>query len=406
MVTTDYNCTFCGLDKHQVKILIGGSNSNNCYICDNCVKKCHDLIDRKTESSEPIVEEIVPEHNPSPREIKEFLDQYVIGQEEAKITIAVAAYNHYKRIKTPEVDGVEIEKSNILMAGPSGSGKTLIVQSLGRFLNVPWVIADATSLTEAGYIGEDVEGIIGRLIANSNYDISAAERGIVFIDEIDKKKVTKSSSGQRDVSGEGVQQALLKMIEGADIMVTPAGRKDRVKINTRNILFIVSGAFVGLDKVVNKKVPKIGFGVQEEKTHDELNDIDMAEHLMTYGLIPELVGRLPIHAFLKELTEDQLYYILTTPKNAITKQFRAMFHLDDIELTFTENALRAIASKAIRNKTGARGLRGMIEKSLVLTQYRLPDMRDQGVTSIVCHEGVFTNGDDPELNFQPKASSV
>jgi ATP-dependent Clp protease ATP-binding subunit ClpX len=397
VISTEYNCTFCGLDKHSVKILIGGNtNNNNCYICDNCVQKCHDLIAFKQPEDDELEIEFTPEEKiPTPKEIRGYLDGYVIGQDEAKMIISVAAYNHYKRIQHPEVNGVEIERSNILLAGPSGSGKTLIAQSLARCLDVPWVIADATSLTEAGYIGEDVEGIIGRLIANANYDVNAAEHGIVFIDEIDKKKSTKSASGQRDVSGEGVQQSLLKMIEGAELMITPMGRKERVKINTKNILFILSGAFVGLDKIVNKKTNRIGFGA----TQDEPDDQDMSEHLITYGLIPELVGRIPVHAFLEELSEEQLCYVLTEPRNAITKQFCALFEIDGVELTFTEDALRAIAKRAIRAKTGARGLRGMIEKSLVKTQYQLPDMRDQGVTRIVCNQDVFLAGSDPEIHF-------
>lgn len=400
-MTSEYSCTFCGLNKHQVKILVGG-NDNNCYICDNCVSKCHDLISSKTSNQNEV--EFIPDEGdevPIPRVIKEFLDDYVVGQEDAKKLISVAAYNHYKRIENPTINGVELDKSNLLLAGPTASGKTLLVQSLARCLNVPWVIADATGLTEAGYIGEDVESIVGRLIANANYDIEEAQRGIVFIDEIDKKRVTKSSSGQRDVSGEGVQQALLKMIEGAELMVTPTGRKERVKINTRNILFIVSGAFVGLDKIINAKSPRIGFGTKQDDV-PAMDSIDMAEHLIQYGLIPELVGRLPVHAFLKELTEEQLCHILTEPKNAITKQFEALFGLDDVTLKFAPDALPAIARKVIANKVGARGLRGLIEKALINIQYNLPDLRAQGVVEIICHAGVFTNSEAPEMIYEDK----
>ncbi len=397
----EFNCTFCGLSKRQVKILIGGSE-NTCYICDNCVQKCHELISSKVDPELLLNDEVSLSKNgdtPTPRDIKDFLDQYVIGQEDAKTVVAVAAYNHYKRINNPMIDGVEIDKSNILLIGPTGCGKTLIAQSLARCLEVPWVIADATSLTEAGYIGEDVEGIIGRLIANADYDISLAERGIVFIDEIDKKKATRSSSSQRDVSGEGVQQALLKIIEGAEVMVTPAGRKDRVKIDTRNILFVVSGAFVGLDKVIKKDAPKIGFGVSDAATNMK-DELTMSEHLVNFGLIPELVGRLPVLAILDNLSEDQLCHILTEPKNAITRQFKAMFKMDGIELEFTDEALKTLARRAIDSKTGARGLRGLIEKSLVKTQFQLPEMQDKGITTVIVDGNVFTEGKEPEVRFR------
>ena len=395
----DYSCSFCGLSKNQVKILIGGEG-NQSYICDNCVTKCHDLIETR-KRPEPAHQEAEPTQDnsdiPTPKEIKSFLDEYVIGQEDAKITVSVAAYNHYKRILNPTVDDVEIEKSNILLIGPTGCGKTLIAQSLARFLEVPWVIADATSLTEAGYIGEDVEGILSRLLANADDNVAMAEKGIVFIDEIDKKKVTKSSSGQRDVAGEGVQQALLKMLEGTEMMVSPAGKKDRVKMNTKDILFIVSGAFVGLDKIMKKDAPKIGFGVDRNVVTTQ--ETTMTEHLVEFGLIPEIVGRLPVVGILDELTEDQLCHVLTAPKNAITKQFKALFKLDGVDLEFTESALHNIAKKAIANKTGARGLRGLIEQSLLKTQYHLPDMRKEGVELVIVDEPVFSEGKEPQLIY-------
>ncbi len=395
----EFNCTFCGLNKHQVKILIGG-DQKSCYICDECVQKCYDLIREKDEDDDGDELDIeVRSDIPTPRQIKDYLDQYVIGQDDAKITVSVAAYNHYKRINNPEVDGVEIEKSNILLIGPTGCGKTLIAQSLAKFLDVPWVIVDATGLTEAGYIGEDVEGVVGRLIANANYDTALAERGIIFIDEIDKKKTTKSGSGQRDVSGEGVQQALLKIIEGAEVMITPAGRKERVKIDTRNILFIVSGAFVGLDKIIKKEKPKIGFGADHSVELKLSQEVAMAEHLVTFGIIPELVGRLPVYGILDNLTEDQLCHVLTEPKNAITRQFKALFKLDGVDLEFTDEALRSIAKKALENKTGARGLRGLIEKSLTNTQFNLPDMQDKGVTTVVVDSCVYDEGIEPEVRF-------
>lgn len=396
----EYSCTFCGLNKNQVKILIGGEGEHSpCYICDNCVNKCYDLISSRVSVHSDEYEDGEGEESiPSPKEIREYLDQYIIGQDQAKITVSVAAYNHYKRIMNPIVDDVEIEKSNILLIGPTGCGKTLIAQSLARFLDVPCVIADATSLTEAGYIGEDVEGILSRLLSAADDNMELAERGIVFIDELDKKKVTKSSSGQRDVAGEGVQQALLKILEGTEVMITPAGRKDRIRMNTKNILFIVSGAFVGLDKIVKKETAKIGFGVTN--TPRSLSaETSLTEHLVEFGLIPEIVGRLPVVGVLDELTEDQLCHVLTQPKNAVTKQFQALFKLDGVELEFTDEALHDIAKRAISNKTGARGLRGLIEKSLLTTQYSLPEMRDQGVARVIVNEKVFSEGKEPEVQF-------
>lgn len=409
---TEFNCTFCGLSKHQVKYLIAGQ-TNSTYICNYCVVKCHDLISGKTQDAadddfddaddEEIVSEneVIEEENktPTPTSIKKFLDDYVVGQEDAKITVAVAAYNHFKRTTNPLPEGIELEKSNILLVGPTGSGKTLIAQSLARCLNVPWAMADATSLTEAGYVGEDVESIVGRLLVNADYNVEAAERGIIFLDEIDKKKAARGSNGGRDVSGEGVQQALLKMLEGTEVMVAPPGKKnaDRVKINTKNILFIVSGAFVGLDKIVDTNKRQIGFGAARAAA---ATGTTLGEHLIKFGLIPELVGRLPVVALLKELDEHQLFHVLTEPKNAIVKQFRANFKLDNIELEFTDEALHALAHKAIVNKTGARGLRGLMEESLLMTQFNLPEMHANGVSGIIVTEQVFTQGSQPEIKMK------
>jgi ATP-dependent Clp protease ATP-binding subunit ClpX len=405
----EYNCNFCGLTKHEVKYLIGGQTSS--YICNNCVQKCHallaDKLHQKTEESveaDGVEEEVVAVESdkpqmPTPTVIKSFLDQYVVGQEDAKVTVAVAAYNHYKRISNPAPEGVEIDKSNILLLGPTGSGKTLIATSLARCLHVPYAMADATALTEAGYVGEDVESIVGRLLANANYNVEMAERGIIFLDEIDKKRSAKSASGGRDVSGESVQQALLKILEGTEVMVSPPGKKnaDRVKVNTKNILFIVSGAFVGLDKIMAEKQRQIGFSAGAMVSSHQ--GTTMAEHLVKFGLIPEMVGRLPVVAMLKELDEGQLFHVLTEPKNAITKQFKALFEQDDVELEFTDEALRALARKAIANKTGARGLRGLIEEALLMTQYNLPDMRIGGVSSVIVSEDVFLNGKEPHVRF-------
>ncbi len=410
-VTQEYSCTFCGLTKHQVKILIGGQNTS--YICDSCVQKCYKLITKGSETTGDDSEAdehddviFTPEDEsvfmPSPMEIKEYLDEYVIGQDDAKITIAVAAYNHYKRIMNPTPEGIEIDKSNILLIGPTGCGKTLLVDSLARLMDVPVSKVDATSLTEAGYVGADVESAIQKLLVFADGDVDAAERGIVFIDEIDKLR-SKSTATGRDVSGEGVQQALLKIIEGSEVKVSMGKNgPDRV-INTKNILFIVSGAFVGLDKLLNKERKAFGFGSAPEIASGIPPLLN--ESLMEFGLIPELVGRLPVVGVLKELDEDQLYHVLTEPKNAITKQFRAMFRLDQIELDFADEALLHLARRAIANKTGARGLRGAIESALLMTQFKLPQMREAGVDRIVVGESVFTEGKEPEILFH-KASNI
>lgn len=384
-------CSFCQKNGNKVKMLIAG---NGVYICSDCVDKCQDAIRKHTnedfEENEVTEQESAPqkEEKHTPRSIKEFLDQYVVGQDNAKMTMAVAAYNHYKRIDNPTVDEVELDKSNILLLGPTGSGKTLIAQSLARCLDVPCVIYDATNLTEAGYVGEDTDAIIARLLGAAKGNTKKAERGIVFIDEIDKKRGTKSSAGTRDVTGEGVQQALLRMLEGTEVTIKGNNESKGQKVNTKNILFILSGAFVGMEQILKGK-KSIGFGGGDAV--DETMKTPKTEHLIKYGLIPELVGRLPIIAQLEALDEEQLIHVLTQPKNAVTKQYQALFKLDGVELEFSKDALQAIAGAAIKDNTGARGLRSALEGALTRVQYDLPDWVAGGLSRVVVSQGV---GDD------------
>lgn len=412
----EMNCSFCMKSANEVKKLIAGPNV---YICDECVDLCYDILKGNT-PIDPESGEITPKKKPLeikeipyPSKIKEFLDDYVIGQEDAKDVVSVAVYNHYKRLENPVIDDVEIDKSNILMLGPTGSGKTLIAQTISRLLEVPFAVCDATSITEAGYVGDDVESIITRLLQTANWDVKKAERGIIYIDEIDKKARRSGSSGaSRDVSGEGVQQALLKILEGSDVFVPQGGSKkgpqtEMVKVNTKNILFIVGGAFVGLEDIILKdhqKGSSIGFGatIRDNKEIDKTKLLLEAEpeHLVKFGLIPELIGRLPVHAVLKELNEKQLITILTEPKNAVVKQFQKMFKVDDVELFFEEEALLAVAKRAIDHKTGARGLRSVLEKRLTKLQFNLPDLRDEGVMKIIIKENVITGDSEPELIYK------
>jgi ATP-dependent Clp protease ATP-binding subunit ClpX len=406
-------CSFCGKGQHEVKRLIAGPSA---HICDDCVDLCagilkQEQIDAKDKDLPKPKDGTIP----SPKKIREFLDQYIIGQDYAKMVVSVAVANHYKRITTPIIDDVELEKSNILMIGPSGAGKTLMGQTIARMLDVPFVIADATGLTESGYVGDDVESIITRLVQSANYDIKKAERGIVYIDEIDKKAKKESSSGTRDVSGEGVQQGLLKILEGAEIRIPANGAKknsnqEMITINTKNILFIVGGAFVHLDKIVEKRMNKatsIGFG-SEIKT--KKNEFEMAklleniesEDLVNFGLIPELVGRIPVIAHLHELTEEQLIQVLTEPKNSITKQFGKLFGLDKIELEFTDDALHAIAKVAKLKKVGARGLRSIIEHKLIPVQYELPELHEKGVIKITVDKNSIDSSDAPSMEYEHK----
>jgi ATP-dependent Clp protease ATP-binding subunit ClpX len=403
-------CSFCEKNAAEVKKLIQGPGV---YICDQCVNLCHDILVGKKELVVSEIEEIEAENDlPTPRKIKEHLDQYVIGQEDAKIIISVAVYNHYKRLEFPIIDDIEIEKSNCLMVGPSGVGKSYIVESVARKLGVPFVISDATTLTSAGYVGEDVDSIITKLLIASNYDVELAEQGIVFIDEIDKiRSNVGGGTMTKDVSGEGVQQALLKLLEGTDVMVSHGKRNpgsELIKVNTKNILFIVGGAFVGLDKNIakdqNKLESSIGFNSNKIKNSKlstgELLKLLEPEHLIAYGMIPELVGRLPVYATLDELTEEQLVQILTEPKNAIVKQFSARFGLENVELEFTADSLVEIAKIARSRKIGARALRSVIENSLVKIQFELPEMAINGVIKVIIKSGFVTGKSKPEYLYE------
>lgn len=407
MEYADLHCSFCGKSATEVKKLIAGPDV---YICNECVDKCHGIL---TDGAPGKTKAGAPKTPPTPREIKQFLDLYVIGQDHAKETLAVAVYNHYKRLNHPIIGDVEIEKSNILMFGPTGVGKTLLAQTIARMLDVPFAIADATSLTEAGYVGDDVESIITRLLQAADNDPRKAERGIVFLDEIDKKRSkSEGGSSSRDVSGEGVQQALLKLFEGADVLVPINGARknpntEMVKISTRNILFIVGGAFVGLDKVVERALAgeagTIGFNLKailknSQKTAELLRRVE-PEHLIAYGLIPELVGRLPVITALDELDEGQLVRVLTEPKNAVIKQYTALFKLDGVDLSFDTEALASIAHIARLRKTGGRALRSVIEARLMRTQFNLPDLRRQGANRIVVHADTFDADAPPEVFF-------